>query len=253
MARVVNFGHQAVHRTAVTAKALIKAHYAQGIARNYFIGCSRGGGQALMEAQRYPEDFEGIVAGAPAYNWTPELGAATTHHDPDWNYADYDFATFRDDAKLAGETLNATNPDLSAFRNGGGKLLTFTWWADMALSPLGTIAYYEDILAHDATAVEDARLFLMPGVDHCSGEIGPSWVNFLDELDEWVGTGSTRDEMPAYWIDENRQPTGSRLLCAYPLAARYDGQGTPECVEFQLCKRRLAIFCHVVTATYFWR
>jgi len=78
MERIVNFGHQAVHRTAVTAKALTKAYYQQDITRNYFIGCSRGGGQALMEAQRYPEDFEGIVAGAPAYNWTMVMGAAMT-------------------------------------------------------------------------------------------------------------------------------------------------------------------------------
>ena len=43
-------------------------------ASNLFFGCSRGGGQALMEAQRHPEDFDGIVAGAPAYSWTVELG-----------------------------------------------------------------------------------------------------------------------------------------------------------------------------------
>ncbi|MFA9562568.1 MAG: tannase/feruloyl esterase family alpha/beta hydrolase, partial [Nitrospirota bacterium] len=78
MERIVNFGHRAVHRTTVTAKALIKAYYQQDIARKYFIGCSRGGGQALMEAQRYPDDFEGIVAGAPAYNWTMGLGAGMT-------------------------------------------------------------------------------------------------------------------------------------------------------------------------------
>ena len=72
--RIVSFGHQSVHRTAATAKALIADHYNRDSARNLFFGCSRGGGQALMEAQRYPEDFDGIVAGAPAYNWTHELG-----------------------------------------------------------------------------------------------------------------------------------------------------------------------------------
>jgi feruloyl esterase len=65
--RLVNFGHQAVHRTAVTAKALTRAYYQNDIARSYFTGCSRGGGQALMEAQRYPEDFDGIVL---AYAWS---------------------------------------------------------------------------------------------------------------------------------------------------------------------------------------
>ena len=68
--RIVNFGHAAVHRTAVTAKSLVSDYYNAEIDRNYFMGCSRGGGQALIEAQRYPDDFDGIVAGAPAYSWS---------------------------------------------------------------------------------------------------------------------------------------------------------------------------------------
>ena len=76
--RLVSFGHQAVHRTAVNTKALINAYYQKDITRSYFTGCSRGGGQALMEAQRYPADFDGIVAGAPAYNWTDGLAAGVT-------------------------------------------------------------------------------------------------------------------------------------------------------------------------------
>jgi len=70
LTRIVNFGHQAVHRTTTTAKALTRAYYGKAASRHYFFGCSRGGGQALMSAQRYPADFDGIVAGAPAYNWT---------------------------------------------------------------------------------------------------------------------------------------------------------------------------------------
>src|ERR1041385_1787557 len=66
----VNFGHLAVHRTAEVAKALIRSYYRTDAAHCYFVGCSRGGGQAMMEAQRYPQDFEGIVAGAPAFDWT---------------------------------------------------------------------------------------------------------------------------------------------------------------------------------------
>lgn len=66
----LNFGYLAVHRTAEVAKALIRAYYGKDATHSYFLGCSRGGGQAMMEAQRYPKDFEGIVAGAPAFNWT---------------------------------------------------------------------------------------------------------------------------------------------------------------------------------------
>jgi hypothetical protein len=65
----VNFGHLAVHRTAEVAKALIRAYFGKDASNSYFLGCSRGGGQAMMEAQRYPLDFDGIVAGAPAFNW----------------------------------------------------------------------------------------------------------------------------------------------------------------------------------------
>jgi len=386
--RIVNFGHQAVHRTAVTAKALIKAYYQQDIARNYFVGCSRGGGQALMEAQRYPDDFEAIVAGAPAYNWTMGLGAGTTqinqamypdpkniqqavigpkeqqviesaylekcdaldgikdsilndprqckfdvatllckgmktdscltktqlsavnaiydgpkdkqgrlfygfpfggetsiggwprwltgglifqsdldefqggvdvgdypspitpnahyafgngvmkymiYHDPDWTYKNYNFDTFGKDAKLVGETLNATNPDLSAFRKRGGKLLMYTGWSDAAITALGTIGYYEDVLANDKTAANDVRLFLMPGVEHCFGGKGPSWVNFLDVMDQWIETGKAPEQIPAYWLDEKHHPAGSRLLCAYPQIAQYDGNGDPRDVSSFNC------------------
>ncbi|UCG98472.1 MAG: tannase/feruloyl esterase family alpha/beta hydrolase, partial [Burkholderiales bacterium] len=68
--RQINFGHQAVHQTAVTAKALTRAYYRKDIARSYFTGCSTGGRQALMAGQRYPEDFDGIVAGAPSNDYT---------------------------------------------------------------------------------------------------------------------------------------------------------------------------------------
>jgi feruloyl esterase len=70
MERQLNFGKLGVHRTAVTSKALINSYYCTYPSYSYFIGCSRGGGQALMEAQQYPEDFNGIVSGAPAYDWT---------------------------------------------------------------------------------------------------------------------------------------------------------------------------------------
>ncbi|MCE6989825.1 tannase/feruloyl esterase family alpha/beta hydrolase [Dyadobacter sp. CY323] len=70
MERQLNFGHLAIHRTAVVCKNLIARFYCSPPSYSYFVGASRGGGQAMMEAQRYPEDFDGIVAGAPAFNWT---------------------------------------------------------------------------------------------------------------------------------------------------------------------------------------
>ena len=73
--RQINYGHLGVHRTAVTARAIITAYYGTAPRHAYFAGCSNGGRQAMMEAQRYPDDFDGIVAGAPAYDFT-SIGAA---------------------------------------------------------------------------------------------------------------------------------------------------------------------------------
>ena len=72
--RQENFGHRAVHLTAETAKSILRQYYGEPEEYAYFIGCSRGGGQAMMESQRYPDDFDGIVSAAPAYDWTG-LGA----------------------------------------------------------------------------------------------------------------------------------------------------------------------------------
>jgi hypothetical protein len=74
MERQINFGHLAIHRTALVSKAIIARYYCHDPEYSYFMGCSRGGGQAMMEAQRYPEDFDGIIVGAPAFGW-PALAA----------------------------------------------------------------------------------------------------------------------------------------------------------------------------------
>ena len=74
MERQFNFGRQALHLTTVVAKSIMEAHYCKRPLYSYFLGCSNGGRQGLVEAQFYPDDFDGIVAGAPAYSW-PALGA----------------------------------------------------------------------------------------------------------------------------------------------------------------------------------
>jgi feruloyl esterase len=68
--KFIDYGYRAVHEMTLAAKKLIDAHYGRPARLAYWNSCSNGGRQGLMEAQRYPEDFDGIVAGAPAANWT---------------------------------------------------------------------------------------------------------------------------------------------------------------------------------------
>ncbi|HVV00504.1 MAG TPA: tannase/feruloyl esterase family alpha/beta hydrolase, partial [Verrucomicrobiae bacterium] len=104
----VNFGYLAVHRTAEVAKAIIRAYYGKDPEHSYFLGCSRGGGQAMMEAQRYPKDFEGIVAGAPAFSWTGFAAVAVRIAQalyPDPSHLEQNVITRDTLKKLAGAVL----------------------------------------------------------------------------------------------------------------------------------------------------
>lgn len=71
--KVVDYGYRAVHEMTVDAKAIVKSFYGDDAKRAYFASCSNGGRQALMEAQRFPNDYDGIIAGAPANAWAPML------------------------------------------------------------------------------------------------------------------------------------------------------------------------------------
>jgi hypothetical protein len=97
--RQVNYAYLATHRTAQTAKFIVAHYYAREPHHAYFVGCSTGGRQALMEAQRFPDDFDGIVSGAPVYDWTRVLSAGIKNAQ----------AAFPDPASLAKPIVTADN------------------------------------------------------------------------------------------------------------------------------------------------
>ena len=74
--KVIDFGYRSLHEMTVMAKAVIDAYYDEGLRYSYWNGCSAGGRQALKAAQRFPEDFDGIIAGAPGNDWTGRAGAS---------------------------------------------------------------------------------------------------------------------------------------------------------------------------------
>ena len=95
--KVVDFGHRGIHEMTRVAKEAVRAFYGKTPQRSYFAGCSDGGREALMEAQRYPDDYDGILAGAPANNWTPLLATAAY----DTQALTVDPASFIPPAKIA--------------------------------------------------------------------------------------------------------------------------------------------------------
>jgi feruloyl esterase len=366
--RQVNFGYLAVHRTAEVAKAIVRSYYGSNETRAYFSGCSNGGRQALMEAQRYPDDFDGIVAGAPAYDFTaigaqfikdiraafpdpgklmapfppellksveaqivdkcdaldglkdgliddprackvdvatlsgltdaqratltalyaetknkdgviypaqpvggegqmggwtlwiagvnPPLVAAEqapslrfafgtqmfkyfVFNDPAWDYTHYDLSTFKKDTAMAATFLNATSPDLDAFKRRGGKLLMWHGWSDPALTALASVRYYEQVQARDTAARDYFRMFMLPGVLHCAGGTGPDTVDWAAAIDDWVEKGKAPDHV----IARKRAGVGaaatvarSRPLCPYPQRAVYNGTGSIDQAENFVCK-----------------
>jgi hypothetical protein len=86
--KIIDFAYRAIHENTTIGKAAVKAFYGDAPKHSYFASCSNGGRQALMEAQRYPDDYDGILAGAPANYWTHLLSSAlwdaqATTLDPD--------------------------------------------------------------------------------------------------------------------------------------------------------------------------
>ncbi len=123
---------------------------------------------------------------------------------------------------------DATDPDLRAFKADGGKLLLWQGLADPAISPVGTIAYYQAVqnfMGGAAHTTDFARLFMLPGVSHCGGGDGPDSFNGLGALVNWVEQG----QAPASLLTSkvvNGQVTQTRPVYQYPLIA-VDTTGGP--------------------------
>jgi feruloyl esterase len=155
---------------------------------------------------------------------------------PQWDFKTFDFG--RDPPKLErwGKLANATDPDLRDFRARGGKLLITYGWADAILQPQMGVDYYERAVARNGRRSTDfMRLFMIPGMAHCGGGVGPDQYDAVTAVIDWVEKGVAPDSLVAKKI-VNGEVTRSRPLCPYPQVARYRGQGsTDDAANFE-CK-----------------
>jgi feruloyl esterase len=154
--------------------------------------------------------------------------------DPDWDWRAFDFA--RDPARLAGLStlLDATDPNLDAFRDRGGKLIMYHGTADPGLV-FGMSVDYRNAVAErygDATPAF-FRLLPMPGMYHCRGGYGPDRFDRLDAIVAWVEGGEPPEGLVASQVRDGAT-VRTRPLCDYPSYARYDG-GDPEAAASFSC------------------
>ncbi len=124
--------------------------------------------------------------------------------------------------------INATSTDWSAFRKKQGKLLLYTGMSDPVFSPLDLIRYYER-LERDNGGEKEAqnfvRLFLVPGMNHCSGGPGLDDFDALGAIQTWVEDGNPPNSIMAHGV---AFPGRTRPLCPFPLITTYSGKGDSE-------------------------
>ena len=135
----------------------------------------------------------------------------------------YDPLTFNFDSDIPAvvarwsKLADAKDADLSRFQASGGKLIMTYGWADQILQPMMGVTYYEGVVAKNGRNTSDfARLFMMPGVAHCGGGVGPDRHDAVTAVIDWVEKGKAPDTLLASKVANG----------AYPQVARYKGQGS---------------------------
>lgn len=127
----------------------------------------------------------------------------------------------------ARRVYDATSTDLHAFRNRGGKMVMWHDLADASISATGTIHYYEALdRVEGGHAADFVRLFLVPGVHHCSGGPGPDEVDALSALENWVERGVAPEVIVARHLTDGVMDR-TWPVYRYPTLTRYSGAGDP--------------------------
>jgi feruloyl esterase len=192
-------------------------------------------GLALQEALPEPA-FDGL------FYWV--FGPSFGYPASAVNFSNFDFnrALDRVDDQLA-PVLNATSTDLGEFREHGGKLLMYHGWADPLISSQNSINYFNALVGNDnhgfqqasfagngslARTQSYARLFMVPGMYHCSGGPGPNTFDALTPLVNWVEKGVAPETITATKFVSDTPPAVqmTRPLCVYPKIAKYNGSGS---------------------------
>ena len=337
----IDNAYQGIHDMTVVGKAVTNAYYGKPPKYSYFVGASTGGRQGLSEAQRFPDDYDGIVSGCPAINWdrfqlgslwgiavqmaandripTAKFSAATTAFiaacdevdgvkdgivedperctfdlkslvgqdmggspftetdaevirkiwegprardgsflwygeskgadlgalagarplsisvdwiryfvlkDPKWDISQLTLDEFERLYELSrqewGSIFGTDNPDLTKFRDHGGKIVIMHGQADQLIMTQGTVDYYKrvmDKMGGREKTMQFARLFLIPAAGHGNGGTGSGP---LEAVLKWVEEGTAPEKLI------NRIQNRTRPLFPYPELTKYTGSGSTD-------------------------
>jgi feruloyl esterase len=149
--------------------------------------------------------------------------------------------------RLWAPLLDSVDPNLQPFASRGGKLIMYHGWKDQNISPLNSVNYYNDVVTTTGTnagltAYKDAlkktqtfaRLFMVPGMQHCNGGPGPNTFDTLTALENWVEKGIAPDKIIATHSTSGVVDI-SRPLCPYPQASHWNGNGSSNDDRFFSC------------------
>ncbi len=163
---------------------------------------------------------------------------------PGWDFRKFDYAADTAKARAFGaSTLDVPASGLAPFFARGGKLLLSHGWTDGLIPANNTVLYYQTLSSGlpAKQARGQLRLFMVPGMDHCSGGEGPSAIDTLAAIDGWASGGAAPERLIASRLPTppgapgpQRSPM-TRPLCAYPAVARYKGEGPIDKAESFAC------------------
>jgi feruloyl esterase len=156
--------------------------------------------------------------------------------DPHWDWRSFDLER---DAALSSEIDKDTialNADLTPFAHHGGKLLLYHGWADQQVAPGATVELYDAMVKGSSDPLPAwVRLYMAPGMAHCTGGEGPDTFDKLSVLEQWVEQGKAPNQIIASH-NTNGKIDRTRPLCPYPQVARYQGTGSPDEAANFICK-----------------
>jgi hypothetical protein len=206
-------------------------------------GTDLGSSGLTLAATVPPPAGDGTASDAMPFPISEQWLRFFIHKDPTWDWHSETIDQFVEDfdtsVKEWRDPFATDDPDLSAFRARGGKIIVWHGLADQLILPRGTIHYYERVVARAGglrKTAEFARLFLAPNSPHClTGRDGPYPVDPLSALVEWREQGVAPDTLAGAGANPTRQ-TLTRNLCPYPQRMKYTGAGDVLRAESFTCK-----------------